>query len=336
MTGERRSWADLAAGAPIRYDKDAIKTGLPLEWVLGRAGVSLEPDQTGRLIGLCPFHQDNNPSFAVFGEQMDVAGCWTCGFRQGDVFDVIMRLSSVRFSEALNIASRLLDEFRALPSGSWRPMAGAVAPKPKADPADLTAQAYSAWENAAQDQSALRRLIHEKQQTCPGWAPITAEFLRTRWYVGVNDDWTVVVPHLHLEDDGQSPRVYGLKTRTARSHLYAKAGSDLSALYGEWRDRGLDKVALCEGESDAWCADARLDTMIWDVLALPSGAHALPKPEWIDRLANRDVVLCFDGDQAGREATRRSILPGIGRVVCSTRPATDAAMASTLRIEPIL
>ena len=68
MTG---TWGDLLEGAdPLRqYDWNAVKLELPLEWVLARRGVVMEPSSDGRMVGFCPFHDDgNSPSFAIFSE----------------------------------------------------------------------------------------------------------------------------------------------------------------------------------------------------------------------------------------------------------------------------
>ena len=161
-------WGTLVAGAEPtrRFDKDEVKEALPLEWVLLREGILLEPAQDGRLVGPCPFHQDADPSFAVFGDRHEKAGCWVCDFQTGDIFDVLARLHGLDFRASLQLAGRHLDEFRK--DEGWRPMAGTAVPRPKADPADLGREVQESWAMLMADQSAVQRLIHEKQQTDPG------------------------------------------------------------------------------------------------------------------------------------------------------------------------
>lgn len=306
-------WESMLTGAtPTRsVDLRAVKQSLPLEWVILHAGIPLEPDGTGRLVALCPFHEDTTPSFAVFqqaGDEIPMAraGCWGCEFRNGDVFDFLERLHQVPPPQARQLAQDLLTEFAAGPA--WVSRAGEMAAnaRPKADPDDLIAIARSAQTFAMQVPTAIERLIDERANGRgePGWQGMTAGFLVDFWKIGAEDDWEIVVPHLGYDLQG-NVECLGLKTRTARSPLIARKGSDLSHLYGEFQLRGYQRVLVCEGESDAWCASLALWGHETDVLALPSGSSANPRGAWLDRLTGKDVVIAFDGDRAGRIAARR-------------------------------
>jgi hypothetical protein len=297
------NWSDLLQGAdPLRtFDKAQVKADLRIEWVLARRGVILEPSPDGRLVGLCPFHDDSSPSFALFGEGHQMAGCWTCSFGHGDVFDVVQALFQVPFTQALQIAGRMVEEFKQ--DEGWVSLAGELSPRPKSDPHDLTGIARSAHLLAQTDDTALRRLIDEKAQTDPGWRSITPEFLVHQWWIGVEDDWTVTVPHFSDRGEGY-PLARGIKTRTPRSHLYAQAGSDLSDMYGVWRLRGFDTILISEGESDSWCASAVLGDQL-DVLGLPSGSAAAVQSQWLELFRGKTVILGMDGDKAGRTAAKK-------------------------------
>jgi DNA primase len=54
--------------------------------------------------GLCPFHQDKNPSFSV-DPLTGRYRCWSCG-ESGDVFTWVMKTESVEFAEALQILAK--------------------------------------------------------------------------------------------------------------------------------------------------------------------------------------------------------------------------------------
>lgn len=302
--------AAIANGKPTAQQPDiaTVKAELPPEWVLAQRGFALEPDGTGRLIGMCPFHEDSSPSFAVFeqaGEER--VGCWSCDRTNGDVLDLIGWLTGTTDArKQLRIAGELLAHFRTDAAWAARPPA-AVRSRPKADPADLTAHVQQARERAASCATAIERLLDEKSGE-PGFALISADYLRNEWLVGVEDDWEIVIPHFSLADDGTSYVVRAFKTRTGRSKPMARLGSDLSRLYGEWKldphRRDLPLV-LCEGESDTWAAHAALRTS-HEVLGLPHGAHGGPRsfPSSLHLFAGRDVVLAFDGDTAGRAASQ--------------------------------
>jgi DNA primase len=54
--------------------------------------------------GLCPFHEDRNPSFDVSPE-LGRYRCWSCG-ESGDVFNWVMKTQNVEFVEALEILAQ--------------------------------------------------------------------------------------------------------------------------------------------------------------------------------------------------------------------------------------
>ena len=57
--------------------------------------------RTGKVfMGICPFHQDSKPSFAIYPE----TNSWYCfaGCGGGDVIDFYMRLNNLDFKDAIN------------------------------------------------------------------------------------------------------------------------------------------------------------------------------------------------------------------------------------------
>lgn len=301
-------WGTVFENAAPRQSVDiaTLKRQLPLEWVVLHSGIVLEPDGAGRMIGFCPFHEDTGASFAVFqldGDEIPMSrcGCWSCDFHTGDVFDFLGRLHQVPTPQAVQLGGRLLSEFMQDTSWTQREVVNVV--WPKANPDGLIAIARQAEIFARQDPTAILRLIDERANNRqePGWQGITAQFLIDFWKVGVEDDWEIVVPHLSWDDLGAAVCL-GLKTRTARSPLIARGGSDLSRLYGEFQLQGHQRVLVTEGESDAWCASYALQGHGVDVLSLPAGAGGQVKERWLDLLTGKDVTLAFDGDRAGRVA----------------------------------
>src|SRR2546422_9915627 len=70
---------------------------------LASAHVSLK--KAGRHYkGLCPFHQEKTPSFHIDREQ-GLWHCFGCG-EGGDIFDFVMRISSLSFTEAAETLAR--------------------------------------------------------------------------------------------------------------------------------------------------------------------------------------------------------------------------------------
>src|SRR5437667_9779499 len=70
---------------------------------LASAHVSLK--KAGRHYkGLCPFHQEKTPSFHIDRER-GLWHCFGCG-EGGDIFDFVMRISSLSFPEAADTPAR--------------------------------------------------------------------------------------------------------------------------------------------------------------------------------------------------------------------------------------
>lgn len=59
-------------------------------------------------VGLCPFHDDKNPSFTVYPTTQRFI-CWTCYPEGGDVIDYVVRRDGKDFAQAVEIACKKQD-----------------------------------------------------------------------------------------------------------------------------------------------------------------------------------------------------------------------------------
>jgi len=81
--------------------KELVRSRTDLVRLIGES-VALTPRSGGRdYVGLCPFHDDHNPSFHVYPERQTYR-CWACN-EGGDCFSWVMRTENVGFPEALRI-----------------------------------------------------------------------------------------------------------------------------------------------------------------------------------------------------------------------------------------
>ncbi len=83
--------------SPLRERVERIKRGVSIAEIVGRY-VKLLPSGD-RLVGLCPFHQDHNPSFTVY----PAAGtfyCYGCA-KYGDVITFLREIEHLTFGQAL-------------------------------------------------------------------------------------------------------------------------------------------------------------------------------------------------------------------------------------------
>ena len=96
-------------GARLDTTASDVKQALNIVDVVGEY-VRLEPK--GPVFrGLCPFHDDSNPSLFVNPEYQTYR-CWSCGAK-GDVFSFVQEIERISFVEALQ---RLADNAGITPS----------------------------------------------------------------------------------------------------------------------------------------------------------------------------------------------------------------------------
>ena len=276
------SWSEMQAGA---VTPEQIKKDLPVAYVLEKNGHMLE--QKGQILATrCPFHADGDPSFDVFDGGIRW-GCYPCG-KGGDVLDLIREIYGGSYGKQMDKAVELRDNLR---EEGWQ--APAVAERTSLwDPERAEALVTTAQ---LENPEALYAFLDEKSATSPRLADLDPEDLRSRWSIGCAGD-EIIVPYWNRQGE-----LVAYKHRTADTKMRAAPGSVLGGvLYGEWLDKDPSlPVLLCEGESDTWAAADALPG--YSVLGLSSGAGS--HPNQASSLANRRVVLAFDGDEAGRKAS---------------------------------
>jgi CHC2 zinc finger len=255
----------------VEPDKDAVRAALPLAYVCSELGIYV--DATGA--ALCPFHPDTDPSFHLWqGETGERWGCWPCGGIHGDLYDLIQRVESLTFPQALDRAREMLS---TLPYGYSPPRIAQA--RRSGDP--------SVWYPFVSE--ALQRAAAR-----PNW-PVSFR----SWGVGVGPNDELVLPHWNAQGvlTGCKMRAGGLK--------YSLEPSTYPDLYGAWFARTGNCVLLTEGESDAITASesAAREGITLDVRALPSGVR-FPMPSWVAYLRQWDAIyVALDNDAASAPKT---------------------------------
>ena len=91
----------MPASAPASADdfKEQVRSRSDIAQVIGES-ISLKPLRGGaELAGLCPFHDDRNPSLKVYPDRQTFR-CWSCD-TGGDVFTFVMKYDGLEFFPAL-------------------------------------------------------------------------------------------------------------------------------------------------------------------------------------------------------------------------------------------
>ncbi len=84
--------------------KELVRTQSDIVAIISQT-VALQPRRGGReFVGLCPFHDDHTPSFTVSPERQTYR-CWACG-AGGDVYGFVMNYDRLNFREALEMLAQ--------------------------------------------------------------------------------------------------------------------------------------------------------------------------------------------------------------------------------------
>jgi DNA primase len=92
-----------AFDSPLRARIDRLKREVPIAALI-EGYVRLRPE-SGQLMGLCPFHEDRNPSLAVY-PQTNRFYCFGCG-KHGDQITFLREKEGLGFREALDALEKI-------------------------------------------------------------------------------------------------------------------------------------------------------------------------------------------------------------------------------------
>lgn len=283
-------WTKLVENASV--DPGVLKRQVDLVTLCEHVGIPLE--EAGESFkGHCPFHDDQSPSFSVYDadDGTQRCGCFACDFGpSNDVFDMLQRLRGYGLKDAIRDVQEMSKVVRAPEHREARTKRTVVDLVPFVEHAQSGELMHT-----------IASFVYERDLT------INVKWLIDEFRLGTTPDGGgVVIPHYDVNGS-----VTAVKVRRRHDPEFdnewtprALSGSRLTELYGVWRNKGHNKVILVEGESDTWTAASITALGDVDVFGLPSGAAARPKREWIEFLADRDVILLFDADVAGRAALK--------------------------------
>jgi hypothetical protein len=288
------------AASPFRperrpqLDVATVANDNPIEDVVAQhGGVALK--RNGReWLGLCPFHAEKTPSFAVVPKEADQSDrgffhCFGCG-ASGDQFEFLRNLFGLDFPQAMALlAGEGGGGERAAPS--TRP----AAPDPYADLVALPVPSELPQPGVALELWNPKRLHDEKPR--PKWR---ARPSAVHVYRGDFDEVIGCV----LRIDGADGRKVTPQVRYARCHdgiarWACWSFEEPRPLYrvGPWSDLHLF-TWLVEGEK---CADALAGLLIAPVAAWPGGTNGARHCDW-SALRGRRLILWPDADQEGQDA----------------------------------
>jgi len=289
--------------------------------------VGLESPNRQRKIRSLTNPSDHTPSCHIysrsFGDKDEHFHDFSTG-ETGDVIKLVQLAKGCSYGEALQILSG-----RTSALFTRRP-----APVKKIELPDLTDLFEEQPEGSAGSYETAKGWVSGK------WSFLTLDDLLQYGIALKNDEKygdVLWIPHRD-----QQGIVRGIKVRDFRSGAkYSVTGSTFSSgLYAVTPQNVDNSVSIIvEGESDLWCLQKWSKGQV-DCFALPSGASTWRK-EWCKTLEQyKVIILAFDDDEAGRNATQKALLDtGIDRTGILTPPGgrfAEAIEEADQWLEPIM
>jgi len=296
--------------------------------ILDEIGRRVELHQRGcNWWGLCPFHQEQTPSFHVVPER-DFWKCFGCG-RGGDVFDFIMAYEQVDFPRALE----LLGGQRDLPPVIDRP-----APAAKQDGGRRDDwRTYLAGLRSLYPKDAEGKLLID--QSTPGAAYLEGRGISYLFSVncGVryHPSWrgygaAVVFP---LRD--QAGRLVAAEGRLINEPYPVLNGKPCKTLSAGPKSLGTFATFGAFEQSDIIIVEGPINALTLAQAGFPTvatcGAGNLARWLPVACAGKRRILLEFDNDEGGQSGMRRLYDPKTGRGLLAS---TDAEIIHLPILEP--
>jgi DNA primase len=279
--------------------------------------------------GLCPFHQDKNPSFTVTS-QSGTYRCWSCG-ESGDIFSWVMKRQNVDFADALRTLAKEAGVVLT-GKGSQVPPSVRHAQEAAMDEALSFFKEHLSKSSVAKEYCERRGLDNETLTTWEiGYAPevpgALAVHLKKKGFSLADCKALFLVdedPHGGFFDKFRGRLMFPI--RDEKGTLVAFGGRLLGdgvpkyinssdtplyrkskVLYGMNRARngfGKDRRAvLVEGYLDVIaCHRAGVTSALASLGTSLSEDHAKLLKRWVD-----EVVILYDSDVAGQKAADRAV-----------------------------
>lgn len=273
--------------------------------------------------GLCPFHSDRSPSFYVNPERQTYH-CFGCGVG-GSAINFVMALEKLEFPEAVKFLGKRLGIAIETEQVSGRN-------QPLYDACEQAAQFYEqqlARSDAGQSYIKKRGLGADTVKRFRlGYAPTGSQLRGYAKRKGLSEDVMLQAGLLARRESGLSDYFYGrfmCPIFSLSGKVIAFGGRVLDAsepkylnspettlfrkgdsLYGSFQAKGYlrDEVpVLVEGNFDLL---SLVDQGVNHVVA-PLGTALTPQQAQMLRRYNNRIIICFDGDAAGRKASRRAV-----------------------------
>ncbi|WP_437228074.1 DNA primase [Planctomicrobium sp. SH661] len=324
----------MSSSTPQEF-RETVRSQTDLVSLIGES-ISLQPRHGGRqYVGLCPFHDDKNPSLSVYPDRQTFR-CWSCN-TGGDCFTYLMEREKITFPEALELLARRANV--PIPQKAARSTSGEEASRAKL--LEVLQWAENVFHKALLELPAAepaRRYLAERNFTPETIKKYRLGFHPNDWTWLLEQSRTKYSPQLLLEarlvgakegrhydnfvnrvlfpicnERGQPVSFGGRVLPGSKDEAKYWNGPESSVFHksrllyaiDKARDavRLSDQAIVVEGYTD--CITCHQHGVL-NVVATLGTALTDSHVTALKRFA-RHVVLVFDGDRAGQDAARKAV-----------------------------
>jgi DNA primase len=320
--------------------KELVRARTDIVQLVGER-VALQSRMGGReLVGLCPFHDDHNPSLRVYPDRQSYK-CWSCG-EGGDCYAFVQKTESVDFAEALELLATRAGLEMPRRSGGNSSGDGKPTRKELFDVLKWAEHEFYTCLKTSSEASSAREYLKARNFSAEtvekfrlGYAPLDGQFLQRRGRDRFNPAQLAAVRLISQRSEGEGYYEYfrgrvmfPIRDASARTVAFGGrvvpgVGSPDAPKYLNSADSPLfaknrlvfaldvarpaimarESCVVMEGYAD--CIMAHQFGVTHSVATL--GTALTENHVGVLKRFTRKVVLVFDGDQAGRDAAEKSL-----------------------------
>jgi DNA primase len=318
------------------YSQEKIEEVRSRADIIEIIGAHVQLRRTGRnFTGLCPFHNEKTPSFSVNPER-GFFHCFGCG-AGGSVFDFVMRMDALTFPESIQSLARRYGI--TLPQPTTSPGAPSAGERDALGSANQVAAEFYAhvlWNTtdgaAARDYLKSRGIsVETAKDFALGFAPARPANLAAALHKRGLTAAGLKVGLLKQDGRGGSPydmfrarlmfpirdaqgRVVAFGGRVLDDRLPKYINSPESPIYSKARTvYGLSEARQAIAKADrALIVEGYIDVIALAQAGFKETVASLGTSLTVEQIRllsryTRNLIACFDGDNAGRKASMRAL-----------------------------
>lgn len=266
-------------------DFDEIKSRLSMKEVLSRYGIHYLKKSGNSLYGPCPIHHGDNPTAFRVSLDKNLWHCFThCG--GGSVIDFIMHMEGLNEHEAAKKAEEWI-EGNSISNNYGKSIAKVDKSMKKNQPLEFRLTLDPRYSYLEKRRVKPETAMHFEIGYC------NYGLFKGRIAIPIHDEKGRLVAYTGRAIDNERPK-----------YKFPKGFSKSLEVYNLHRakDSKAKETVLVEGYFDVF----RLYQAGYEAIALMGSSIGQVQEELILSL-NKDLILLFDGDKAGRKATKQAI-----------------------------